>query len=474
MQAGRAALFDAYYEGVVEIVALMDTAERRTFQRFLSESSANWCELIVNAVAERLQVVGFNFDGDDGSAWKIWQASAMDADGELVQTDALVMGSSFVLVQADKANPTGVRISPESPLEATVLYEPGNRRERAAGYKRFIDGVHGETTEVLILPDVIVTWRQGSAVPEVVRNPAGEVTLIEITPQPRTLGPPRSELTPALPIQDRINTTIFSRMVATDYGAFRQIWATGVKLARQVLGPPPAVTPVDGPAPLEPPPPPAAVAFMAPFDIGANRLLANENPAGRFGHFAGDTLAGYLAAVEQDVNQLAAITQTPPHYLLGAMINLSADAIKAAEAGLVAKVKRRALHIGEGWEETIRVALRITGRPGADDPAGEVLWRDFETRSEAQTVDALVKMRTLDVPLDVLWQRWGASPQEIEQWHKMRAAEKAANPPPPALAPYAGAPPPPGSSPSSGSAPPVPPPPPGSSPSSGSGAPAPA
>jgi hypothetical protein len=286
---------------------------------------------------------------------------------------------------------------------------------------------------VLILPDVIVTWRQGSAEPEVTRNPAGEVTLIEITPQPRTIGPPRSELTPALPIQDRINTTIFSRMVATDYGAFRQIWATGVKLARQVLGAPPVPAPADGSAP----PPAPVVSFLPPFEIGANRLLTNENPAGHFGAFTGESLGGYLSSVEQDVNQLAAITQTPPHYLLGAMVNLSADAIKAAEAGLVAKVSRRALHIGEGWEETLRTALRITGRPGADDPAAEVLWRDFETRSEAQLVDALVKMRTLDIPLEVLWQRWGASPQEIEKWKKMRAEEKAANPPPPALAAWA-------------------------------------
>src|SRR5579862_6598389 len=190
-QAARAALFAAYYEGAVEIIALMDTAERQTFRRFLAESGANWCELVVNAVAERLQVVGFNFDGDDdGEAWKIWQASAMDADGELVQTDALVMGSSFVLVQADDDNPTGVRITPESPLESTVLYEPGNRRKRAAGFKRFAT-LQGGTTEILILPDVIVTWEGGgNSAPLVEKNPAGEITLIEITPQPRTLGPP--------------------------------------------------------------------------------------------------------------------------------------------------------------------------------------------------------------------------------------------------------------------------------------------
>jgi hypothetical protein len=31
-------------------------------------------------------------------------------------------------------------------------------------------------------------------------------------------------------------------------------------------------------------------------------------------------------------------------------------------------------------------------------------------------VDALVKMSTLGVPREVLWERWGATPQEIERW----------------------------------------------------------
>ena len=64
---------------------------------------------MVNAVAERLQVVGFRFgsDADNEAAWAIWQANAMDADSELVQTDALVDRPSFVLVQPDNDNPLG-------------------------------------------------------------------------------------------------------------------------------------------------------------------------------------------------------------------------------------------------------------------------------------------------------------------------------------------------------------------------------
>jgi hypothetical protein len=323
-----------------------------------------------------------------------------------VQTDALVTGSSFLLVQPDEANATGVSMTAESPLEAAVLYEPGNRRRRLAGYKRFpeVPGEPGRNIEVLITPDQIVTWSPWTTAPQVAPNPAGTVGLIELVPQPRTVGWPRSELAPAIDIQNRIQTILFNRCVAMDYGAFRQIWATGIRIARDVA------KSADGSE---------TVRVVRPFDIGSNRLLTNENQDGRFGAFQESTLSGYLASVEQDVTMLAAITQTPAHYLTGHLVNLSADAIKAAETGLVAKVRRRSVHLGEGYEEAIRLALQLAGSPAAVDTSAEVIWQDFETRSEGQRVDALVKMATLGVPRVVLWEKWGASPQEIERWESL-------------------------------------------------------
>jgi hypothetical protein len=423
-QAGRARAYLNYYDGAVEVPAILDSEERQAFRQLLREAGANWSELVVNAVAERLSVAGFRFGSGSDAAWLLWQANGMDADAELVQTDALVTGSCPVMVQPDEDNPSGVRISGESPLEACVLYEPGNRRRRAAAYKRFTDAAQ-QTTEVVITPDEIATWHPLAGQPDVASNPAGAVPMVEVVPQPRLAGHPRSELLAVVPIQDRINTTIWNRLVATDYGAFRQLYVTGIKLARQVA------TSEDGTE---------TVSYVRPFDIGADRLLTAENPAARFGAFPESTLKGYLDSVEQDVHQLAAITQTPAHYLLASMINLSADAIRAAEAGLVSKVARRALHVGEAWEEVMRLALALIGSPAAADVEGEVVWRDWETRSEGQRVDALVKMATLGVPRQVLWERWGASPQEIDRWQRLAAQEAAEQLPAPAPAPPAPAP----------------------------------
>jgi hypothetical protein len=427
-QAGRAMFYQQYYDLEAGIIALLDQEERQVFRKLLVESGANWSELIANAVAERLHVVGFHFDDEDASdaAWAIWQANSMDADSELVMLDSLVQGSSYVLVQADDTNPSGVSISPESAMQATVLYEPGSRRKRIAGYKRYsadawsyeeqspLAASMSNRVEVLILPDQIVTWHPGAAQndPQIERNPAGVVGLVEMTPQPRTLGPPRSELHSVIAFQDRVQTTIFNRLVATDFGAFRTIWATGIRVAQDVIKTDTG----------------SVQRVVRPFDLGANRLLANENPDGKFGAFPGDPLAGYLASVAQDVEHLSAITQTPPWYLTGTMINLAADAIRAAESGLVAKAGKRARFLGESWEEVARLALAMVGNAASADSSAEVVWADMETRSIAQLVDALVKLDTIGVPREVLWQKYGATPQEIEDWKAMKAAEP--TPPP--------------------------------------------
>jgi hypothetical protein len=247
----------------------------------------------------------------------------------------------------------------------------------------------------------VVSWL-GTGEPQYQPNPYGIVPYVDVVPSPRTIGPPRSELHAAASIQQRINTTTYNRLVATDFGAFRQVTAVGVKVRN-----------ADG-------------TLTPPFNVGADRLLASENEAARIGVIAESNLHGYLDSVKEDVAALAAITQTPPHYLLGQIVNASGDALKAAEAGLVAKVRRRAGHIGEAWEEVARLALGFVGSAGAVNFSAQVIWRDFETHSEAIVADALTKMAALGVPRDVLWARWGATPQDIETWKAMESANSPA------------------------------------------------
>jgi Phage portal protein, SPP1 Gp6-like len=424
-----------YYSGD-HVLPSAPRGAREAFQRFLRISRTNWCRLIVDAVAERLRVTGFRFGDDaaDDDAWLVWKANGMDADHEVAQNDALVCGSSFVLVWPDEDTPTGVRLSVEHTLQMTVAYEPGNRRRRIAGLKTYLDVLAGLRYAWLATPGVTYLWSRAATHAEiddgtleprthqveawelvdVAANPMGQVPVVELRPWPRTLGPGWSELDGGvIDIQDRINATLFNRMMASEYAAFRQKWATGLIL-------PTRRDPVTGEETLDANGNPIPI---EPFDSAVDHLWVAENPQVRFGEFSESDLTGYIKAVESDVQHLAAITHTPPHYLLGQIINASGDALKAAEAGLVAKVRFRAAHLGEAWEDVMRLAFAALGSERSIEVEGEVLWADFETRSEAEHVDALVKLASIGVPRTVLWERAGASPQEVKRWQAEAVTE---------------------------------------------------
>lgn len=412
-----------YYEGNHPL-PLAPKQAQVAYRRLLVQSRANWTQLVVDAVAERLNVVGFRFgdQASDADAWAIWQANHLDADSELVQTDALAAGVSAVMVWPDENSPVGVTITPEHPLESVVAHDRAQPRQRVAGLKEWTE-IDGLLHCTLFLAEQWWEWVHDGGgwltVVDGALNPLGAVPLVELRPWPRTMTrrpdelPGRSEMAGVLPIQDRINTTIFNRLVATEYAAFRQKYATG--LVVPVLRDPETGQPVLDEQGQEQP--------VAPYDVAVDRLWVAEDPGVRFGEFSESDLTGYLKSVEDDIQHLAAITKTPPHYLLGAMVNVSGDALKAAETGLTKKCSRRAVHLGEAWEEVIRLSFRAVNDERADVVGAETIWADFETRSEGERVDALVKMSTLGVPRQVLWAKWGASPQEVARWETMAAAE---------------------------------------------------
>jgi hypothetical protein len=117
----------------------------------------------------------------------------------------------------------------------------------------------------------------------------------------------------------------------------------------------------------------------------------------------------------------------------------SGEALKAAETGLVSKVKRKMRFFGESWEEVMRLAFMF-GNDEAKAKAAqsaETIWRDPESRTESQHVDATIKLSALGIPSEILWERAGFTPQEIVRIKQLLAsgAEVAQTTVPPATAP---------------------------------------
>ena len=77
--------------------------------------------------------------------------------------------------------------------------------------------------------------------------------------------------------------------------------------------------------------------------VGQSRLIRAQSVDTKFGSFEPGEVENYIKPIEMYIDHLAAITQTPAYYLKGKMANLSADALRAADAGLVDRCSHKIL-----------------------------------------------------------------------------------------------------------------------------------
>jgi hypothetical protein len=413
LQAVEALRYETYYDGDQPLPLALGTEQyRQEFRAMLSAVRDNWMPMVVEAKAQRLNPVGFRFDGleADAAANEMWQRNHLDADAKLAHGTALTTGRCPVLVWIDAAEQ--VEITVEHPAQVVVAYSGGNRRRRDAALKRWVDDWTGDTFYTLFLPDMI--WKFSRPVKgrrrdlalraDPIENPLGVVPVVEHRHRLRHRdGACRSVLMEVTNTQDVINKTLIDTLVSAEFQAFKQRWATGIDIPKD---------PVTGKP-------------LMPFKSAVNRVWATADPAAKFGEFAPADLSGFLKLLEYLVQSLASRTATPPHYLIQGQTLPNAESVKAAETGLIASVRDIWTPFGETWEEAIRLGFACQNDPRRDVWNAETIWADPETRSEAEHIDAVLKKRALDVPVQQLWSDAGYTPAQIERFHEMLIAEAA-------------------------------------------------
>lgn len=408
-----------YYRGIHPLPSPPERLSRdafreaeRAFRSMAKMGVTNWVKLVADAPAERLEPVGYRSTlGADAErrAWRIWQENDLDEQAPLLHDNALQTGQGFVLV-----DPTSADVTVEHSSQMIVAYEPGSRSRVAAALKAWSELDDGSEYVTLHLPDGVHKWthlggQRWEMRDESVPHSLGFVPVTEFranpSAKPAMFGGGASEFAPVLSIQDRINKTVFDRLVTAEFQAFRQRW---------IVGWTPDYDPETGL------PKPEAVTSLQ----RAMTWTFDADPADvKLGEFGQADFAAFIKATEADVNAMAAISKTPPHYLLGAMVNISGDALTAAESGLSAKTRKHARNFGARWEQVIRHAAAVRGDGDlAGDFDSQLVWGDIEHRSWGEQVDAVLKMQALGVPTEALWEMLpDVGPQDVVRWRTMQA-----------------------------------------------------
>ena len=449
----------AYYRGRQKLRFASEKWREYHADRY-KEFCDNWCSPVANSPAERLRVDGFRLDEDptvsaaERQLWRDWQANDMEAQSSQGFLHSLIARRSYVLVWGDgddnpvatweradqvivgyDAERPGVRLAAlktwvDDDVEYATLYVPDEvwkfQRDhlRAGSQVELPPGARGyeffATTSGLAVPLADQTsWRlREGADPNPMRNPLGVVPVVEFPNRPMLGAEPLSEIAGTMAMQDAINLLWAYLFTAADFASMP---------ARVVMGQEPPKIPIldeNGQKVGE-----RAVDIKK---LAEDRILWLTGQNTKIGQWDAAKLDVFTSVIETAVTHVAAQTRTPPHYLIlgKGLVNVNAEGMKAAETGLVKKVEEEQLFLGPATREVFRLFALVRGEDDVAEQArfGVVKWKDAENHSEAQLVDAILKLKTVGFPFQWLAERYGLSQTEIQRLLEMRQREAEQDP----------------------------------------------
>lgn len=419
---------DRYFTGDHDLPYMPDAAEVE-YRLLADKCVTNWCPNLVGVPAQALFVDNFR-RRDVAASSRIgksvemshWQASRMDARQAAIYRSALEFGHAFTVTEKVKGK---ILTRGLSPRKTVALYEDPATDLVPVGALYRASRPSGDKPGRLIYWDSRFRYDLLYTDPEHIRaitkptlHGASECPVTRFAAYVDLEGKTWGVVEPLMPVQDRINQTVFDLLVAQTYTSFNVRTATGMappmKMVRNEDGTlVPLLDASGNPVPDR--------QFL-----NASRWMYAADPDVKFGTLPAGDLTGFIAAVEMAIKHLSALSQTPPHFLLGQIANISAEALQAAETALSRKVEEFRHGFGESWERVFRLAAEIGGdKTAATDDFGEVIWRDMGASSLAQSADALGKFAdSLEIPKEGLWTRVpGVTQAEIDEWHRIKDAK---------------------------------------------------
>lgn len=410
-----------YYEGDQDLPA-GPSQHQDAYRRFQRLARTNLCRLAVDSMVPRLQITGFR-DGSkspeqDNPVWALWQAAKMDARQFSIWRKALSRSTAYVIVGVDPKDSSKPRVTIEGPENVIVERDPADPTMRLAALRLWHDSITNRWMATLYLPGVRFHWRTKKSqqsnlvIDETATGLSWRPEAWELRTEPGRSLPdvpvvefmngdpdeePEAEFAVGIDVQNRLNLTLLNRLTAERYGAFRQSYLTNYETV---------IDEVTGLA-------------IPPYNPGADQIITIPppepgQPPTELHQLQQTDTTGILRSVEADMRAFAAVTTTPVYYLPGDLINIGADSIMALDAGHVAKIRQLNGYWGEDMEEVLALMANVAGIE-RDLASSEVVWARPENFNPAAVADYMSKLVAAKVPLTMVAEEVGWTPQRVAQ-----------------------------------------------------------
>ncbi|QAU05024.1 portal protein [Mycobacterium phage Henu3] len=380
-------------------------------------SVKNVLALVRDSFAQNLSVVGYRTVGatDNHPAWEIWQRNRMDARQAEVYRPALTYGAAYVTVLPGDDGPV---LRTRSPRQLLAVYDdpvldawPQYAVEAWVTQKDAKPHRLGQLYDDKYVYELDFGALTKSEIEGGKTRPPRLRKVLSVTPHHAVFeGEPVcpvvrfvnardaddmivGEIAPLILLQQAINSVNFDRLIVCRFGANPQRVISGWTGSKDKV-----------------------------LKASALRVWTFEDPEVKAQAFPPASVEPYNAVLDEMLQHVAMVAQISPSQVTGKMINVSAEALAAAEANQQRKLAAKRESFGESWEQALRLAVAmrratrddeddldddgeladLDGNGIPDDVEAEVIWRDTEARSFGAVVDGVTKLAGQGVPIEYL------------------------------------------------------------------------
>jgi hypothetical protein len=401
----------------------------------------NLTRTVIDTLAERLSVIGFDVEGDEAEGapiaaemWGWWNENRFDSAEADVHTAALRDGFAYVMVGYDNeaGRPRLTFHKAYDGVSGIVAHHDPNDPGKLLLATRYWweiqydeSGFPQTERKTVYLPDRILKYKRTSAGwTPVADNEAGDdfavawrdaggaglgVAVVEFA------NPGGSEIAQIIGLQNAVNKSWLDLMAAADASGFPLLALEYPNLTAP-LGP-------EGDNNLT---------GDNELNFGPGRAV--EVFGGTVDRLAASDLGPMIDTIWALVAAISGVTRTPQYYLRpqGGSDVPSGESLKQLESGLVGRAKKRQNIFGQSWADVMALASRVHTAygPGLEAPEAVGIttqWQDPETRNELQQAQVAEAHKRLGVPDEQIFQMIGYTPEQIAGFMDSKQAAQAAN-----------------------------------------------
>lgn len=389
---------------------------RNTFGSLFQEFADNLCDDVVDAMTDRLQITSWSSSDNTlaAAAEKAWTRNRGESRTGAIHRHGFRDGDGFAIVQEGKDGRG--RIWKQDPRQIAVRWSDEDPDEMALGAR--IWKVGGRYRINLMYPDRLERYASagqgaGGALP----GPTAFKPLAAGDPLLRTDDEAtqewdaiplfhfpngevseygRSMLGPVIPLQDALNKSLADMLVAMEFNAYPQRWATGIQTK---------VNPVTG-------------VEEDPFQAGPGTVFWTSKEGASFGQFDAAVMDGFLNVQKSFRLEIARKGAMPAHDLNSAdgAAPPSGVALLVAEGRTVKRGKDRIRDWTPEHKRMMAANLTIDLSRPVDPDELELEWAPVETRDMKALLEELTLKKDLGVPKEQLFQEMGYKPSEIREF----------------------------------------------------------